>query len=118
VFSNQNIFRDHQHKCAEQLSGGELRQLEMLLILYSKADFILLDEPFTHITPIQAHYFKGIIQALAQTKGVIITDHQYQDVLDISDQIILLTNGCTKRINNIDDLVTYNYLSNNKINTI
>jgi lipopolysaccharide export system ATP-binding protein len=114
VFSNLNIYRDHRLKSTEQLSGGELRQLEMLMILYSKADFILLDEPFTHVTPIQAHYFKTIIQAVAQTKGIIVTDHQYEDVLDISDRIILLTNGCTKRINNIDDLVTYNYLSSNK----
>ena len=117
-FLNLSIYRDHRHKNAEQLSGGELRQLEMLMILYSKADFILLDEPFTHVTPVQADYFKGIIQKVAQTKGIIITDHQYEDVIDISDQIILLTNGCTKRINNIADLVTYNYLSDNKINTI
>jgi lipopolysaccharide export system ATP-binding protein len=117
-FSNLSIYCDHRNKNAEQLSGGELRQLEMLMILYSKADFILLDEPFTHITPIQADYFKSIIQTIAQNKGIIITDHQYNDVLDISDQVILLTNGCTKRINSVDDLITYNYLSDNKINTI
>ncbi|MCC8425985.1 ATP-binding cassette domain-containing protein [Mucilaginibacter sp. UR6-11] len=110
-FSNLRIYQDHQHKYAEQLSGGELRQLEMLMILFSKADFILLDEPFTHITPVQADYFKSIIQTIAKTKGIIITDHQYYDVLDISDRIILLTNGCTKHLKNVDDLVTYNYLS-------
>ncbi|MDB5002912.1 MAG: lptB 3 [Mucilaginibacter sp.] len=113
-FSNLSIYRDHKNKCAEQLSGGELRQLEMLMILYSKADFILLDEPFTHVTPIQADYFKSIIQTIAKTKGIIITDHQYNDVLDISDKLILLTDGCTKYINNVDDLVTYNYLSSIK----
>ena len=113
-FSDMNIYRDHRHKCTEQLSGGELRQLEMLMILYSNADFILLDEPFTHITPIQADYFKSIIQHIAQVKGIIITDHQYNDVLDISDRVILLKDGCTKPINNIDELITYHYLSDIK----
>jgi ABC-type multidrug transport system ATPase subunit len=113
-FANLDIYKNHHHKKPEQLSGGELRQLEMLMILYSKADFILLDEPFTHVTPVQAQYFKEIIKSIAKTKGIIITDHQYYNVLDISDRIILLTDGCTKHINTIDDLVTYNYLSNIK----
>jgi lipopolysaccharide export system ATP-binding protein len=110
-FATLDIYKNHHHKKPEQLSGGELRQLEMLMILYSKADFILLDEPFTHVTPVQAQYFKAIIKSIAKTKGIIITDHQYYNVLDISDRIILLTDGCTKHINNVDDLVTYNYLS-------
>lgn len=112
IFSNLTIYRDHKHKKAEQLSGGELRQLEMLMILYSKADFILLDEPFTHVTPVQVDHFKCIIKTVAQTKGIIITDHQYRDVLDISDRIILLKDGCTKHITNVNDLVEYNYLKN------
>ncbi len=113
-FSGLTIYKDHHHKKSEQLSGGELRQLEMLMILYSKADFILLDEPFTHVTPVQAQYFKEIIKSISKTKGIIITDHQYYNVLDISDRIILLADGCTKHINNVGDLVTYNYLSNIK----
>jgi lipopolysaccharide export system ATP-binding protein len=113
-FSDLAIYRDHQHKSPEQLSGGELRQLEMLMILYSNADFILLDEPFTHVTPIQANYFKGIIQHIAKNKGIVITDHQYEDVLDISDKMILLTDGYTKPVNNVDDLVSYGYLSSIK----
>jgi len=110
-FSNLQIYKDHQHKKTEQLSGGELRQLEMLMILYNKADFMLLDEPFTHVTPIQADYFKEIIKSVAKTKGIIVTDHQYNNVLDISDRVILLNDGCTKPINHIDELITYRYLS-------
>ncbi|MDB5031438.1 ATP-binding cassette domain-containing protein [Mucilaginibacter sp.] len=110
-FSDLPIYKNHQHKKPEQLSGGELRQLEMLMILYSKADFILLDEPFTHVTPIQADYFKEIIKIVSKTKGIIVTDHQYYNVLDISDKIVLLNEGCTKHINHVDELVTYHYLS-------
>jgi lipopolysaccharide export system ATP-binding protein len=113
-FSNLSVYREHRHKNTEQLSGGELRQLEMLMILYSKAYFILLDEPFTHVTPIQAEYFQKIIKIVSQTKGIIITDHQYDNVLAISDKVILLTDGCTKHVNSIDDLITYNYLSDIK----
>ncbi|MGF7080605.1 ATP-binding cassette domain-containing protein [Mucilaginibacter sp. UYCu711] len=110
-FANLDIYKNHHHKKPEQLSGGELRQLEMLMILCSKADFILLDEPFTHVTPVETQYFKTIIKSISKTKGIIITDHQYYNVLDISDRVILLTDGCTKHLKNVDDLVTYNYLS-------
>jgi lipopolysaccharide export system ATP-binding protein len=110
-FSNQDIYKDHSHKKAEQLSGGELRQLEMLMVLYSSAGFILLDEPFTHVTPIQSEYFKTIIKSVSKRKGIIITDHQYYNVLDVSDKIILLNEGCTKHINHVDELITYRYLS-------
>ncbi len=110
-FADQIIYKNHLHKKPEELSGGELRQLEMLMILYSKADFILLDEPFTHVTPIQCEYFKTIIKTVGKTKGIIITDHQYQNVLDVSDRIILLTEGCTKPITNIDELAVYRYIS-------
>ncbi|RYZ95362.1 MAG: ATP-binding cassette domain-containing protein [Sphingobacteriaceae bacterium] len=110
-FTEYKIYRDHFNKTAAQLSGGELRQLEMLMIVHSKADFILLDEPFTHISPVHTEEFKPIIKRCAKTKGIIITDHQYYNVLDISDRIILITNGTTKPITNHDDLVTYQYVS-------
>jgi lipopolysaccharide export system ATP-binding protein len=112
-FSELDIYKDHRHKKAEELSGGELRQLEMLMVLYNKADFILLDEPFTHVTPVQADYFKGIIKAVSKYKGIIITDHQYRNIIDVSDRLIIITNGCTKPVAGLNDLVTYNYLSGN-----
>ena len=110
-FSSLPIYINHQHKKAEQLSGGELRQLEMLMILYSSADFILLDEPFTHVSPVQAEYFKEIIKIVSKDKGIIITDHQYNNVLEVSDRLILLNDGCTKHIKHVDELITYRYLS-------
>jgi|SRR6185312_3216661 len=105
------IFKDHCHKTAGQLSGGELRILETLLVLYNKADFILLDEPFTHISPVQAEFFKPLLKAVAQKKGIIITDHQYYNVLDVCHQTMILEDGYIKPVNHIDELVTYHYLS-------
>jgi len=84
-----DIYKNHHNKKANELSGGELRQLEMLMVLYSSADFILLDEPFTHVTPVQSQYFKEIIKEVSKTKGIIITDHQYYNVLDVSNRIVL-----------------------------
>ncbi|MFD2146486.1 ATP-binding cassette domain-containing protein [Mucilaginibacter antarcticus] len=111
-FISHPAYIKHGQKAIAQLSGGEQRMLETLMIIYNKADFILLDEPFTHISPVQIEELKPLIRLCAKRKGIIVTDHQYRNVLDISDRIILLTNGCTKPINSIDDLVTYNYLSN------
>jgi lipopolysaccharide export system ATP-binding protein len=110
-FTNQEIFEKHQYKTVGQLSGGELRMLETLMIVYNKANFILLDEPFTHISPIQTEYLKPVIKACAKRKGIIITDHQYYNVLDISDRLVILEDGCTKPVTGNDDLVTFGYLS-------
>jgi len=110
-FTGLDIYQKHHHKKPEQLSGGELRQLEMLMTIYSKADFILLDEPFTQVTPVQTDYFKQLIREVGKTKGIIITDHQYNNVLDVSDRVILIHEGATKPINSVDDLITYRYIS-------
>lgn len=105
------VYHNHHEKTVAELSGGELRQLETLMVIYSKADFILLDEPFTHISPIQAEMFKAIIKKCAKVKGIILTDHQYYNILDVSDRIILINDGYTRPIKHRDELVTYGYLS-------
>lgn len=109
-FTAQDVYQKFKAKKTEQLSGGELRQLETLMILYSKADFILMDEPFTHISPVQADGFKTLIRGVSKLKGIIITDHQYYNILDVSNRIILIENGTTRHITSNEDLVAYNYL--------
>lgn len=111
-FAEYPVYKNHQHKKVNELSGGERRQLEMLMIVHNKADFILLDEPFTHISPIQADDFKLTIRKCAKTKGIILTDHQYANILEVSDKIILLHNGATKHITSNEELITYNYINN------
>jgi len=110
-FIRTSAYLEHGHKQTDQLSGGELRQMEMLMILYSRADFILLDEPFTHISLIQTEAFKIQLREAAKTKGLILTDHQYYNILDVSDRIILLNNGSAKAITHPDQLVEYGYLN-------
>jgi lipopolysaccharide export system ATP-binding protein len=110
-FAAYPIYKNNEHKKINELSGGERRQLEMLMIVHNKSDFILLDEPFTHISPIQAEEFKLTIRKCAKIKGIILTDHQYRNILDVSDKIILLHDGTTKHITSHEELITYNYIN-------
>jgi ABC-type multidrug transport system ATPase subunit len=93
------------------LSGGERRVLETYLILKGQKDIILLDEPFSNIAPLYIEKFKELIQIEKQSKAIIITDHYFKDVIDSSDDLYLLKNGCTKFIENIEELEDYQYLN-------
>lgn len=110
-FEQLPTFQRFQHCKPHQLSGGELRQIETLIILYSKAEYILLDEPFIHLSPIQAEEFKVLIRLRSKCKGIIVTDHQYRSILEISDRIFLLNNGRTHQINEAAELISYGYLN-------
>lgn len=113
-FAAEEAYLRFGHKKAGQLSGGELRQIETLMIVYNKADFILLDEPFTHISPVQCEGFKDLIRRVGLVKGIIITDHQYYNILDVSDRIIIIDKGTTRHVTSDDDLIAYNYLNRAK----
>ncbi|MEZ4792783.1 MAG: ATP-binding cassette domain-containing protein [Gelidibacter sp.] len=93
------------------LSGGERRVLETYLILKSQNDIILLDEPFSHIAPLYIEKFKTLIATEKQSKAIIITDHHFRDVIEASDALYLLKNGCTKAIDNFVALEDYHYLN-------
>jgi lipopolysaccharide export system ATP-binding protein len=114
-FAGLDIYRHFQNQKPSQLSGGELRKLETLMILYSKANYILLDEPFTHLSPVQAEEIKAMMRKRSAYKGFIITDHQYENILDVSDQVFLLHNGATKLIRDREELITNGYLSHNQL---
>ncbi|WP_312993857.1 ATP-binding cassette domain-containing protein [Chryseobacterium flavum] len=92
------------------LSGGELRLIEVLLIIFSEAEFILLDEPFHSLSPKIVYRLKEIIRQQSIHKGFIISDHNYPDVLDISDSVFLLSNCHLKQIQDFKELQLHNYL--------
>ncbi|SFA45899.1 ABC-type lipopolysaccharide export system, ATPase component [Pedobacter suwonensis] len=93
------------------LSGGERRFMECLLMIYSDTEYILLDEPFSQLSPLWIEELKKHINKEKAKKGFILTDHYYQSILDISDRVVLLHNKCNYTINNADDLITHGYLS-------
>ena len=94
----------------KQLSGGERRIVEILLMVYSDAEFLLFDEPFNGVSPLCIDVLKEIIIKHSSNKGIIITDHDYRNVLAISSSVVLLTNGNTKVIKDPAELIEYGYL--------
>jgi lipopolysaccharide export system ATP-binding protein len=69
------------------LSGGEVRLMETLLVLTSPCSFLLLDEPFSQIMPIHIEKIKKLLLDQKRHKGIVMTDHYYLDVLGLSEQI-------------------------------
>ncbi len=108
VFESLSFYPDSK---MNTLSGRERRVLETHLILKSKKEIILLDEPFSHIAPLYIEKFKALIEIEKRKKAIIITDHYFRDVIETSDNLYLLKNGCTKIIQNTLELEDYNYLS-------
>ncbi|WP_407427334.1 ATP-binding cassette domain-containing protein [Arcticibacter sp.] len=92
------------------ISGGERRFLECLWILSRPAEYFLLDEPFSEIAPYQVEVLQDIIRCLGKTKGIILTDHMYQPLLEISNRIVLLHNHAAYNIREEEDLVLYQYI--------
>ncbi|MEQ1624176.1 MAG: ATP-binding cassette domain-containing protein [Sediminibacterium sp.] len=92
------------------LSGGERRLIELYVILKSKAQFALLDEPFTHLSPLQIEKAQGLILEEKINKGILITDHLHQAVTDICDNLYVLSNGKTHLTKNLEDLERLGYV--------
>lgn len=108
VFDDFSIYKNLK---INKLSGGERRIIETYLVLMSNKKIIFLDEPFSHIAPLHIEKIKALISEEKKHKTIIITDHMYQHIIDISDAIYLIKNGSTKLINNLKELEDYKYLS-------
>ena len=92
------------------LSMGELRYLELLLVGNLNHPFLMLDEPFSMVEPLYKERIKEFLNQLKTSKGIIITDHYYKDVLSISTSNIILKNGNAIAVNNETDLRAEGYL--------
>jgi lipopolysaccharide export system ATP-binding protein len=76
------------------LSGGERRRTEIARSLATEPKFILLDEPFAGVDPIAVEDIQGIVAQLKERHiGVLITDHNVQETLSITDRAYLLFEG-------------------------
>jgi lipopolysaccharide export system ATP-binding protein len=79
---------------ANTLSGGERRRAEIARALATRPSFILLDEPFAGVDPIAVGDIQSIVYELKARKiGVLITDHNVQETLSITDRAYLLYEG-------------------------
>ncbi|MCE1205794.1 MAG: LPS export ABC transporter ATP-binding protein [Spirochaetia bacterium] len=76
------------------LSGGERRRTEIARALAMEPKFLLLDEPFTGIDPIAIHEIKKIVEKLAASGiGVLLTDHNVRDTLEITSRAYIIHLG-------------------------
>ncbi len=76
------------------LSGGERRRLEITRALATNPSFLLLDEPFAGIDPIAVADIQEIIQSLKKNNiGILITDHNVQETLSITDRAYIINEG-------------------------
>jgi len=78
----------------ERLSGGERRRVEIARVLASDPKFVLLDEPFAGVDPISVSEIKAMIRDLSSRNiGVLITDHNVRETLDICDRAYIVSQG-------------------------
>lgn len=92
-----------------EFSGGERRLVELYVLIKSKSQFALLDEPFTHISPLQIERIKKLLITEKENKGFIISDHMFKHITDIADSIYLLNERKLYLTDSLEDLETLGY---------
>jgi lipopolysaccharide export system ATP-binding protein len=95
-----------RHVKAYKLSGGERRRLEITRALVTRPKFLLLDEPFTGVDPIAVGDIQTIVAGLRRRGiGVLITDHNVEQTLDIVDRAYIMFEGKVQVSGTVRELV-------------
>jgi len=95
----------------DEVSSGQRRFFEALLLIYSPHPFCIMDEPFSGLMPLQVEKLMGILQDEKRNKGFLITDHLHRSVRSLADDLYVLANGKTYKINSDEQLVELGYLT-------
>ncbi|MDT0678134.1 ABC transporter ATP-binding protein [Autumnicola musiva] len=106
-------FKKHSEVRFGKLSGGERRLTEIFLVMNSYSEIILLDEPFTHLSPLYIEIITDLLQKEKHQKTIILTDHLYRHVLDLADNLYLIKDRHSHLIKGPTDLEKYNYIAAN-----
>ena len=111
ILESLNLSKEEQHKKAEKLlnefglqevrknlgrvlSGGERRRTEIARALATDPKFVLLDEPFAGVDPVAVEEIQNIISTLKKKNiGILITDHNVNETLSITDRAYLMFEG-------------------------
>src|SRR6478735_7277348 len=95
-----------RHSKAFALSGGERRRLEITRALVTEPKFMMLDEPFAGVDPIAVHDIQTIIAGLRKRSiGVLISDHNVEQTLDIVDRAYIMFDGRVRVSGTVRELV-------------
>lgn len=93
-------------KISTTLSGGERRRLEIARALATDPKFILLDEPLAGIDPLAVHDIKNLVRQLKNKNiGILITDHNVRDTLDIVDRAYIIYDGMVLMNGKPEDII-------------
>ena len=98
------------HDRVWEMSGGEARLAELYLVLMAESPFCILDEPFSQIDPVHIEAVQRLIREKSREKGIIVTDHNYEAISTVADQLFVLSDGYTHPVESRDDLVRHGYL--------
>ncbi len=91
---------------AETLSGGERRRLEMCRALATRPTILLLDEPFAGVDPINVQEIQGLVRQMkGKDLGILITDHNVRETLQLTDRAAIIHEGRILREGNSAELV-------------
>jgi lipopolysaccharide export system ATP-binding protein len=110
TFYNDDILSKIINTKIGSLSGGESRYFEVKLVLSLCSKFTFLDEPFNGISPIHIDLIKELIVKHSQNKGIVLTDHDYRNVLDIANKYMILFDGGIKILKSKEEYIYWGYL--------
>ena len=110
-FYADEMIHNIRDKKTRHLSGGELRYLEIKLALRNPSKFVLLDEPYNGLSPLMGEKINQLILDNSARKGIIITDHNYQNVISVATQLTLMKEGKLHYLKDKIELVEKGYLN-------
>lgn len=102
-------FKQKWKSTIKSLSGGQRRLVEVYVIIKSRTQFVMLDEPFSHLSPIMIETVLELIEEERINKGFLISDHLYRNVIAVSDDIYVLVNGKTHLTKDIREIEFLGY---------
>lgn len=102
-------FAQYPDTPVKELSGGEVRIAETWLCLCSDSPFCILDEPFSYLAPVAIEVIQKLIRRQKEKMGIIVSDHNYEALLEVADEVLLLSDGYVHLVRDRSDLVRYGY---------
>ncbi|MDQ6471362.1 ATP-binding cassette domain-containing protein [Flavobacterium sp. LHD-80] len=111
AFCDDEFIKSLLKKKIKHLSAGELRYLEIKMVLNNPSLFVLLDEPYNGLSPLMIEIINEMLKASLNKKGIIITDHNYHNVIKIANKLVLIKDGKTHQIKEKNELIEKGYLT-------